>query len=145
GQASWEPYDADGANGQGGGTYGGLPSQRHDWIAAGSVWSAAWLAEITSHFGPAASGGVAFYGLGNEPGLWNSTHHDMHPDPETYDELWQKTRDTALAVKAADPSAQTVGFSEWGWPNYFCSAADNVSQGCFASSPDRAAHGGKPL
>ena len=22
---------------------------------------------------------------------WNSTHHDMHPTPETYDELWQKS------------------------------------------------------
>jgi len=70
---------------------------------------------------------------------------DMHPAPETYDELWQKTRDYGAAVRAADPSAKILGFSEWGWPNYFCSAADHIDSGCFASSPDRKKHGGTPL
>ena len=69
----------------------------------------------------------------------------MHPADTTYDELWQRSRDWAQAVKAADPGAEVVGFSEWGWPNYFCSAADQVESGCSASSPDRAAHGGTPL
>jgi hypothetical protein len=141
-QDGYDPYDTNCGNGQVGGTWI-APTQ--DWIAAGPSWNAAWLTDITSHFGPASGGGVMFYGLGNEPGLWNSTHHDMHPGPETYDELWQATRDNALAVRAADPSAQILAFSEWGWPNYFCSAADDLSDGCDASDGDRAAHGGTPL
>ena len=142
GQDGYDPYDTNCGNGQVGGSWI-APTQ--DWIAAGPSWNAGWLADITSHFGPASGGGVMFYGLGNEPGLWNSTHHDMHPSPETYDELWQATRDNALVVRGADPSAQILAFSEWGWPNYFCSAADDIDQGCFSSSPDRAAHGGTPL
>ena len=82
------------------------------------------------------------YELGNEPNLWDSTHHDFHPQPTTYDELWTKSRDLAAAVKDADPGAATLGPAEWGWPNYFCSAADHIDQGCFPTSPDRAAHGG---
>ena len=77
--------------------------------------------------------------------LWDDTHHGFHPQPTTYDELWTKSRDLALAVKDADPGAATLGPAEWGWPNYFCSAADNVDQGCFPTSPDRAAHGGTEL
>ena len=77
--------------------------------------------------------------------LWDSTHHDFHPQPTTYDELWTKSRDLAAAVKDADPGAATLGPAEWGWPNYFCSAADHVDQGCFPTSPDRAAHGGTDL
>ena len=96
-------------------------------------------------FGDAQHGGVSIYELGNEPDLWDSTHHDFHPQPTTYDELWTKSRDLAVAVKDADPGAATLGPAEWGWPNYFCSAADHVDQGCFATSPDRAAHGGTEL
>ena len=88
---------------------------------------------------------MSLYELGNEPALWSHTHRDMHPQATTYDELWAKSRDYAEAVKDADPAAEVVGFSEWGWPNYFCSGADHVEQGCSASSPDRAAHGGVPL
>jgi hypothetical protein len=77
--------------------------------------------------------------------LWSSTHHDFHPGRATYDELWTRSRDLAAAVKQAAPGARTLGPAEWGWPNYFCSDADVVSNGCFATSPDRAAHGGQPL
>jgi hypothetical protein len=69
----------------------------------------------------------------------------MHPARATYDELWARSRDLAAAVKQAAPGAQTLGPSEWGWPNYFCSDADVIANGCFASSPDRGAHGGQPL
>src|SRR6185503_15769922 len=46
------------------------------------------------------------------------------------------------AVKGSDPTAAVLGPAEWGWPNYFCSTADVPDNGCSASSPDRAAHGG---
>ncbi len=88
---------------------------------------------------------MKFYELGNEPALWDQTHRDMHPQATTYDELWQKSETTAAAVKATDPTAKVLAFSEWGWPNYLCSAADEIQNGCSASSPDRAHHGGVPL
>ena len=111
----------------------------------GPSFDADWVRKLKSLYGSAANGGVRCYELGNEPALWHHTHRDMHPAPETYDELWQKSRDYGAAVKAADPGAKVLGFSEWGWPNYFCSAADHTNNGCFASSPDRANHGGTPL
>src|SRR5581483_5643049 len=146
GQDSYDPYDMNCGNGQVGGSYVAPPGGSPDWIAGGPSWNAAWLADIVGHYGQASAGGVRFYGLGNEPGLWSFTHHDMHPAPESYDELWTKTRDNALAVRNADPSAQILAFSEWGWLNYFCSTLDDpFGGGCNASLPDRAAHGGTPL
>ncbi|MGQ0621845.1 MAG: glycoside hydrolase family 44 protein [Panacagrimonas sp.] len=115
-------------------------------LAVGPGFAADWVRDLKARYGAAAAGGVKFYELGNEPALWNETHRDAHPHPVTYDELFAKSRDLALAVKQADPGAQILAFSEWGWPNYFCSAADNSREnGCFPNSPDRAAHGGIPL
>jgi len=145
-QQSFDPFDADCGNGK---TPAGADIPGNDptrtGLAAGPAWSADWIADLKARYGDAAGGGVGLYELGNEPNLYSSTHRDVHPDPMTYDELSQRSRDLALAVKSADPSAKTLGFSEWGWPNYFCSAADEISDGCSASDPDRAAHGGKPL
>lgn len=112
---------------------------------AGAGWGGDWVTDLVARYGPAADGGVRLYALGNEPGLWNDSHHDFHPDPLTYDELWAKGRDLATAVKAADPGAQVLGPVEWGWPNYFCSTADVPDNGCTPESPDRAAHGGTDL
>ena len=143
-QDAFDPYDTNCGNGVRGGTQLGSDPTR-DGTAITPAFDADWIADLKARYGDAKHGGVAYYELGNEPNLWNSTHRDMHPAATTYDELWQKSRDLAAAVKTADPTAKVLGFSEWGWPNYFCSAADHVDQGCFASSPDRAAHGGTPL
>ena len=114
-------------------------------VQVGPAFSAQWIAALKAKYGDAQHGGVSIYALGNEPALWDETHHGFHPQPTTYDELWSKSRDLAVAVKDADPGAATLGPAEWGWPNYFCSAADNVDQGCSPTSPDRAAHGGTEL
>ncbi len=58
------------------------------------------------------------------------------PRSSTYDELWQRTRDYAAAIKAQDPAAQVFGPADWGWCAYFFSAADDCGPGA-----DRAAHG----
>ncbi len=143
-QDSFDPYDSGCGNGrQSGNPLGADPSR--DSIASGPADNAAWIRDLVSRYGNANATGVRYYELGNEPALWNSTHRDMHPQPVTYDELWTRSRNLAAAVKRTDPTALTIGPSEWGWPNYFCSAADNVSQGCFATSPDRAAHHGAPI
>ena len=89
------------------------------------------------------------FAFGNEPSLWSSTHRDVHPQPETAAELWSKSMRVATLVKQEDPSAQVLGFSEWGWPGYFCSGADTPGNGCgptgCTTSPDRANHGHIPM
>jgi hypothetical protein len=99
-----------------------------------------WMAHLAGVFGTAGNGGVHLYALDNEPTLWNSTHRDVHPQPTTYDELWQSSQQVAAAIKAQDPAAQVLGPADWGWCAYFFSAAD----GCQAGS-DAQAHGNLAL
>lgn len=142
-QDSYDPYDTNCGNGQSGGQWISCPAPTTTSVAVDATWAGEWAAYLVSKFGP--SNGTRVYALDNEPNLWSSTHHDVHPSALTYDELWQKMRDTAVAILDADPTAEIAGPAEWGWPNYFCSDADHVSQGCFPTSPDRAAHGGVDL
>ncbi|MBM7112367.1 glycoside hydrolase family 44 protein [Archangium primigenium] len=85
---------------------------------------------------------VQMYILDNEPMLWNTTHRDVHPEPVTYDELLERTIAYGTAVRQADPDAIIAGPAEWGWTNYFSSAADVVPGG---NKKDRKAHGNVPL
>jgi hypothetical protein len=143
-QDDHDPYHAGCGNGRRNGQWLTADPTRAG-VAVDPAFSAQWIRALTAEYGDARHGGVSIYSLGNEPALWDDTHHDLHPQPTTYDELWTKSRDLALAAKGADPGAATLGPAEWGWPNYFCSAADHVEQGCSAGSPDRAAHGGAEL
>jgi len=98
-------------------------------VAITSSFVAGWVDHLTDEYGTADQGGVMFYDLDNEPMLWNSTHRDVHPDPASYDELRDQTWDYAAAIKAADPSAQTLGPVVWGWCAYFYSAVDGCGVG----------------
>lgn len=95
-----------------------------------------WLDHIAGRIGRAGSGGLRYVALDNEPMLWNSTHRDVHPAPVDDDEIWERTRDYASAIKARDPDMETFGPAVWGWCAYFYSAKD----GCTPGS-DHAAHG----
>ncbi|MFE8604136.1 glycoside hydrolase family 44 protein [Archangium violaceum] len=86
--------------------------------------------------------GVHQYILDNEPMLWNTTHRDVHPEPVTYDELLERTIAYGTAVRQADPEGLIAGPAEWGWTNYFNSAADVAPGG---NKKDRKAHGNTPL
>lgn len=99
-----------------------------------------WVSHLISRFGHAEGNGVRYYALDNEPGLWNSTHRDVHPAPLTYDELWTRTVDYAGAIKTREPQARVLGPVPWGWCEYFYSPADGCGPG-----PDRAAHADLPL
>lgn len=68
-----------------------------------------WVQHLVAKFGPAAKGGVKIYEMDNEPGGWNNTHRDVHPDKTGHDELVNHTLPYALAVKAADPTAAVLG------------------------------------
>lgn len=97
----------------------------------------AWLNHIAGRVGTAANGGVKYLILDNEPMLWDSTHHDVHPNPVTYDELWQKDRDSAIAWKANDPYVQILGGAAWGWCEYFSSSKDSALYGgCGPGGPN---------
>jgi MYXO-CTERM domain-containing protein len=142
-QRSFDQYDTNCGDGHdGAGNWLTCPSPTLTSTPVDASWTGQWAAYILAKFGPSRR---RIYALDNEPNLWSSTHHDAHPSKLTYDELWQRMRDNAVAIRAADPMAMISGPAEWGWPNYFCSDADDVSQGCSAASPDRAAHGGTEL
>ena len=105
-----------------------------------------WIGHLVGRYGTAAQGGVRFYDLDNETALWNSTHRDVHPLAEGYDELRDRTWQYAPAVKAADSSAKTFGPVAWGWVEYFYSALDVAAGGSWWDTrPDRRAHGDVPL
>ena len=44
----------------------------------------AWIQHLIDTFGNSQNGGVQYYTLGNEPGLWNHTHRDIHPNGVTH-------------------------------------------------------------
>ena len=146
-QYSVDPWDPDCGNGvRGDGTLitGNDPTDTSVAAPPGLVQS--WVEHLVSRFGASGDGGVAYYSLDNEPMLWNSTHRDVHPEPTSYDELRERTIAYAAAVKAADPSALTLGPVVWGWTAYFWSALDWAAGGdWWARPPDRLAHGDVPF
>lgn len=70
---------------------------------------------LKKQFGPASSGGIRFYAIDNEPGLWSNTHSKLHPAAVTYAELLAKVSSTAQAVYNADPSAEITAPASYGW------------------------------
>jgi len=94
------------------------------------------LTRIVNKYGQGASGGVKFFILDNEPGVWLANHRDVHPIGPKMDELLNDIKAYGTAVKAADPTAQVLATEEWGWPNFINSAYDGQNPG----GTDRAAH-----
>jgi len=137
GNASWcNPDAGNGVKPNGSYVTGNDPADTSKAIDATFVTR--WMAHIAGRVGTAAAGGVRLWALDNEPFLWNSTHHDVHPAGVSYDELWAKTTSIGAAIKAQDPNAKILGPADWGWCAYFYSGADGCGPG-----PDRAAHGGE--
>lgn len=115
-------------------------------IAIDHTFVQAWMQHLIGKYGNAASGGVRYYNLDNEPFLWNSTHRDIHPQPLSYDGLRDKTYQYAAAIKAVDPTALVGGPGEWGWTGYFYSALDMAAgDDWWNTRPDRRAHGDIPF
>ncbi len=102
-----------------------------------------WVISLTASYGDASSGGVRFYNLDNEPGLWHETHRDVHPQNMTYIESLTRGHDYAAAIKAIDPDALTLGPVQDGWTRYFYSAYTQYPD---PDGPgDRTANGGTPF
>src|SRR5262249_18397812 len=113
-------------------------------VAADSTFQKGLLTLLVSRWGDAASGGVRYYILDNEPTIWHATHRDVHPVGATMDELRDKIVDYAAMIKAADPTALVVGPEEWGWSGYLFSGYDQQwgSLHGWSNLPDRTNHGG---
>jgi hypothetical protein len=101
-----------------------------------------WAISLTASYGDASSGGVRFYNLDNEPGLWHETHRDVHPQNLTYFESLIQSHDYAAAIKAVDPAALTLGPVQDGWTRYFYSAYTEYPDP--PSPGDRTSFGGNP-
>jgi hypothetical protein len=101
------------------------------------------VTHLVGRFGTAASTGVRYYNLDNEPMLWNSTHRDVHPAAPGYDEVWTKGLAAASKIKSRDPGAEILGPDTWGWCDFWTSAKDAAAGDCLDGA-DRAAHGGLP-
>jgi len=69
---------------------------------------------VVKLFGTAAKGGVGFYSMDNEPGLWMQTHRDSMPRGITAEQLVDMNVAYAGVVKSADPTAKVIGFGAWG-------------------------------
>src|SRR6266511_1744400 len=108
-QDSFDEYDPNCGNGQLGDTkYTADPHTANvaEDPRTDPTFFSGWVGDLVSRYGTAANGGVLFYELGNEPGLWSDTHRDVHPAGTSYDELGQKSLAAAEIVKSADPSAK---------------------------------------
>jgi hypothetical protein len=125
-QTGSDPYNPDAGNGISAAT--GRPIAGNDPLDAHTPNSVsiqqAWVQQLISTWGLAASGGIQFYIMDNEPSLWSRTHRDIHPDPQTYNEVLSDYVKYAGAVRALDPNAMIVGPEEWSWWAMFLSGHD---------------------
>ena len=97
-----------------------------------------WVQYLTNTFGNSSGGGVKFYLMDNEHGVWPANHRPIVPVGPTMDSIRDRIISYAGIVKDVDPNAEIVGPEEWGWPNYFSSPYDTQ----FSGGTDRANHGG---
>ncbi|MEM6486422.1 MAG: glycoside hydrolase family 44 protein, partial [Pseudomonadota bacterium] len=93
-------------------------------VAADENFAADWVRELVSRHGLAREGGVEIYALGNEPGLWHSTHGDVRPTPIGREELINTNVSYATAIKAVDPSAEVIGPVLWSGYSYYVTSEE---------------------
>lgn len=142
GSDPWRPDCGNGIKAGGGFVTGNAKTDTS--IAIDTTYVKNWVSYLVTRYGNASNGGVSFYGLDNEPDIWFETHHDVAPVGLKYDQLRDRTYLYAAAIKAADPSAKTLGPDVMGWTYYWNSPYDGQRQD-WVTPDDRNAHGGIPL
>ncbi len=90
-------------------------------VAAGPDDLRGWVQHLVGRFGAAGAGGVRFYGLDNEPGIWPDTHRDVRPAYVSYADLRDRGYQYGAMIKSVDPDAQVLGPVQDGWARYFFS------------------------
>ncbi len=96
-------------------------------------YQAEWVQHMVANFGQANQGGVAIWQLDNEPVWWPTTHRDIHPLPQTYEETWGLSRTYAQAIKQADPTALVMSPGQPIWAGMFYSSLDFAGAGLSVS------------
>jgi hypothetical protein len=99
----------------------------YNYVANSPSLEQGWIQHLLSTYGAPGSGGVQYFTLGNEPGLWNSTNRDIHSNGETTTELLNDIISYGGMIKTIDPNAQVLAGEEWGWTNYFIDGADSAA------------------
>jgi fibronectin type 3 domain-containing protein len=141
-QQSTDPYNSDAGNGvsasSGANITGNNPFDTG--VTNSATIQQGWLQHFVSTYGAATtSTGVKYYILDNEPSLWYQTHRDVHPNPATYQELYNKIVAYASAIRAADPNAKIIGPEEWSWWAMYFSGLDQAN-GASAANSDYNTH-----
>jgi len=141
-QTGSDPYQPDAGNGISAAT--GKQITGNNPLDANTPNSASiqqsWVQHLIQKWGTSANGGLKYYIMDNEPSLWSSTHVDIHPGAETYQELYNDYVSYASVVRALDPNALIVGPEEWGWWAQYLSGYDQKN-GISASGSDYNTHG----
>jgi hypothetical protein len=113
-------------------------------MAVSTNFQAGWIRHLTNRWGSATNGGVRYYLMDNEWGLWHSTHRDVWPVGVTMDQARDIFCNYAAMIKSIDPQANILGPEEWGWTGFLYSGYDaqwGSQHGWGGTLPDRAAHG----
>jgi autotransporter-associated beta strand protein len=80
------------------------------------AYQSGFIDTLISQWGSVANGGVRFYTLDNEPGLWDYIHRDIRGDADvTKEEIRDYIVSYGDMIKDRDPAAQILAPSEWGW------------------------------
>jgi hypothetical protein len=139
---TWFPDAGNGVRTTGGYVVGNDKTDAN--VPADALFQKAWIQHIAQRSGSAATGGVRYYVLDNEPSIWFATHRDVHPEGARMAEIRDKFVDYSARIKEADPSALIVGPEEWGWTGYFYSGYDQQYAAAhgWGNFPDRVANGG---
>jgi fibronectin type 3 domain-containing protein len=141
-QTATDPYNSDAGNGVSAATGKNITGNNplDTGVANSAAIQQAWVQHFVNTFGPSTStNGIKYYILDNEPSLWYSTHRDVHPNPATYQEMYNKIVATVTAIRAADPNAKIVGFEEWSWWAMYFSGFDQAN-GSGAANSDYNTH-----
>ncbi len=143
-QQSFDPWNGDAGNGVNTSNQiilGNNPLDAN--VPSDVVFQNAWIQHLIGKWGTSGQGGLKYYILDNEPSIWHATHRDVHPNGETYDELYNDYINFGRAIRMADWNAKIVGPEEWGWSGYFYSGMDlkyGSDTGDWGNLPDRKAH-----
>jgi hypothetical protein len=80
------------------------------------AYQSGFIDTLISQWGSVASGGVRYYTLDNEPGLWSYIHRDVRGGAgATKEEIRDYIVSYGDMIKDRDPAAQILAPSEWGW------------------------------
>ncbi|HTR34493.1 MAG TPA: glycoside hydrolase family 44 protein [Bryobacteraceae bacterium] len=142
-QQSTDPWNSDAGNGVSAATGKNITGNNplDTGVANSAAIQQAWVEHFVSTYGGAStSNGIKYYILDNEPSLWYQTHRDVHPNPSTYQEMYNKIVAYASAIRAADPNAKIVGPEEWSWWAMYFSGFDQAN-GWGAANSDYNTHG----